>query len=755
MVFKCKMCGGTLELNNENFAICGYCGSKQTLPKLNNDRKTNLYERANHFRRNNEFDKAISIYEQLLTEDNTDAETYWSLVLCRYGVEYVEDPVSKRRIPTVNRSQFTSVFNDEDYKSVLKYADASQKEIYESEASAINEIQKNILAISSREEPFDVFICYKESDENGQRTPDSVIATELYHELIRTGYKVFFSRITLENKLGTAYEPYIFAALNSSKVMVVLGTKPEHFNAVWVKNEWSRYLTLIKNGARKILIPAYKNMNPYYLPEEFSHLQAQDMSKLGFMQDLIHGINKIVQLETPKETVVDSTALNISALLERAFIFLEDGKWDSADEYCEKVLDNNPKEARAYLCKMMIQLRIRTQEEFKNCKEPINQNENYLKIMKYGNDSLKSTIESYDQQIEDNILNLKYKAAFSLFNSAHTIQDYANAYNAFIALDNYKNSAQMAEKCHFNATDIKYNEAKALLKVAKTSEDFIKAAERFAQLGSHRDSAELAQKSNFDAIDVKYREAISLMHTAVTTEDFKNSAEYFDKLGSHRNSAELAQKCRHDAEDIKYNNAMSLLHSSKTADDYKKAFNHLEELGTYRDSAELIEKFKSKLTKEKKERKKLNLRLLCITATSFIVILVIEVILFILLDSSINNELDAASNLVVELFSGIFITLFITIFNSGLPAFFALLAWVVNTFKTKRIGKSLKITSIIICAIYLSFSSLLLLIAFVPDSTSTANSESVLYIIDFVIGFILNIILLVFSIKIRTPRQIT
>lgn len=35
-------------------------------------------------------------------------------------------------------------------------------------------------------------------------------------------------------------------------------------------------------------------MDPYDLPEEFSHLQAQDMSKLGFMQDLIRGINKIV-----------------------------------------------------------------------------------------------------------------------------------------------------------------------------------------------------------------------------------------------------------------------------------------------------------------------------------------------------------------------------------------------------------------------------------------------------------------------------
>ena len=120
------------------------------------------------------------------------------------------------------------------------------------------------------------------------------MAQDLYYQLVQEGYKVFFSRITLEDKIGMAYEPYIFAALNSAKVMVVVGTKPEYFNAVWVKNEWSRFLKLIKSNKNKILIPAYKEMDPYDLPDEFSHLQAQDMSKLGFMQDLIRGIKKIV-----------------------------------------------------------------------------------------------------------------------------------------------------------------------------------------------------------------------------------------------------------------------------------------------------------------------------------------------------------------------------------------------------------------------------------------------------------------------------
>ena len=86
-IFKCKMCGGTLEIKEgESVAVCEYCGTKQTLPKLDDEKRANLYDRANHFRRCNEYDKAMGIYEQILAEDNTDAESYWSLEIGRAHV---------------------------------------------------------------------------------------------------------------------------------------------------------------------------------------------------------------------------------------------------------------------------------------------------------------------------------------------------------------------------------------------------------------------------------------------------------------------------------------------------------------------------------------------------------------------------------------------------------------------------------------------------------------------------------------------
>ena len=537
-VFKCKMCGGTIEFEQgATVGVCDSCGTKQTLPRLDDDRKANLYDRANHFRRNNDFDKAMSIYEQILNEDNTDAEAYWSLVLCRYGIEYVEDPASHKRIPTVNRAQFTSIFADEDYKSALQYADGYQKTIYEDEAKAIDEIQKGILAISQKEEPFDVFICYKETDANGRRTQDSVLANDLYHQLTQEGFKVFFARITLEDKLGTAYEPYIFAALNSSKVMVVLGTKPEYFNAVWVKNEWSRYLALIKNGSKKMLIPAYRDMDPYDLPEEFSHLQAQDMSKLGFMQDLIRGIKKIIEADAPKQTVKETVIVGANnaattPLLERVSLFLEDGKWQDANIYCEKVLDIDPKNAEAYLGKLMVELQVRNRKQLADCAEPFDDRDNYSKVLRFGDEALEKEMRGYITHINERNENTRltgiYNSAKNAMSAANTESAFKTAADTFATIPGFKDADTLAEQCLEKAEicrkDAVYSTAKSKM-IGEKVASYEEAINVFRTISSWKDSDEQIYACQKKIEEIKAKEEADRLEVERKAEERRIAAE--------------------------------------------------------------------------------------------------------------------------------------------------------------------------------------------------------------------------------------
>ena len=294
-VFKCKMCGGALNIEpGDKITTCEYCGTQQTLPKLDSEKILTLFNRANRLRFACEFDKAAGIYESIVVEFPDEAEAYWGLILCQYGIEYIDDPQTAKKVPTCHRSSFQSVWDDENYQLVLDNADSDARILYSREANQIESLRKNIIEVSSKEEPYDIFICYKETDENGNRTPDSVLAQQVYNDLTSIGYRVFFSRITLEDKLGCEYEPYIFAALNSAKIMLAFGTNYEYYNAVWIRNEWSRFLQLITKGEKKTLIPCFKDIDAYDMPQEFAKLQAQDMGKLGAIQDLIRGIEKIL-----------------------------------------------------------------------------------------------------------------------------------------------------------------------------------------------------------------------------------------------------------------------------------------------------------------------------------------------------------------------------------------------------------------------------------------------------------------------------
>ena len=514
-VFKCKMCGGALEINdNSTVAICQFCETAQTLPSKNDEVIANLFNRANNMRLKSEFDKAAQIYEKILNEDNSDAEAHWGMVLCKYGIEYVEDPATYKRIPTCHRTQYESVLTDIDYLSALANSDGESKSLYKAQAEEISALQKDILTIVKNEKPFDVFICYKETDENGKRTVDSVLANDIYYQLTQEGLKVFYAAITLEDKLGLEYEPYIFAALNSAKVMLAVGTKPEYFDAVWVRNEWSRYLKIMKNDRSKLLIPCYRDMDAYDLPEEFSHLQAQDMSKIGFVNDIVRGIKKIAapsQAEEVKETVVVNQASgNTDALLKRAFMALEDGEFERAADFCEQALNIDPENAEAYLGKLMADLRISNRADLKTSEKPFGDNNNYKKVLRFGDDALKTEIEDYcliaARRLENIQLENIYNSACFKMNTAKTKEDYMAAADIFATIVNYKDAAQLDKKCR---------ELVLTAEALKTQKDY----------------------ENFEAL---YQEAVQMM-----ARGYWASAKYrFERLVNYKDSNERLAMCQ-------------------------------------------------------------------------------------------------------------------------------------------------------------------------------------------------------------------
>ncbi len=506
-IFKCKMCGGDLQAQDGACVVeCGYCGTKQTVSATDDEKRVNLYNRANHLRMNSEFDKAASLYEQIVAEFPNDAEAYWGLCLCNYGIEYVDDPVTSAKIPTIHRASFEKMRKDENYERALENADATARLVYQEQAKEIDRIMGEVLAISQDEKPYDIFICYKETDEVGGRTVDSVIAQNIYDVLTDKGYKVFFSRITLEDKLGAQYEPYIFAALNSAKVMLAVGTDYEYYNAVWVKNEWRRFWKLAAADKSKVLIPCYKDMDAYDLPNEFKGLQAQDMGKVGAMQDLLRGIDKIFgkdkKAAAPTATAAPMTAPsgNVGALLKRAFMFLEDGEWQDANIYCEKVLDQDPENGNAYFGKLLAELRVKKPNELKDFPRPFDQLVNYQKVLRFGDDNLKNSLISCNKYIidrnESERQNEIYDNAVELM-GMYGEKSLYEAAEKFRSISGFKDADEKAAECEIKAEEMRkeaiYNTGKHFMTGTSTI-SLLSAIIRFEKIPDYKDSAALIEQ---------------------------------------------------------------------------------------------------------------------------------------------------------------------------------------------------------------------------------------------------------------------
>ncbi len=633
-VLKCKMCGGDLQVS-EGMTVCEceYCGSKQTVSSINDEKIIKLYDRANRLRMASEFDKAAGVYESIIEESDVEAEAYWGLLLCKYGIEYVDDPATGNKIPTCHRSSFNNILEDPDFDLVMENADAISRTIYRESAKQIEELRKSIIEVSSKEEPYDIFICYKETADDGQRTIDSVIAQDVYDELTELGYRVFFSRVTLEDKLGQEYEPYIFAALNSAKVMLAFGTQYDYYNAVWVKNEWSRFLQLMEAGQKKTLIPCYKNIDAYDMPKEFAKLQAQDMGKVGAIQDLVRGIKKIIPKEEAPAFIGEAVASgsggdSIMPLLDRAFIFLEDGKFSEADEYCERVLDQDPRNGKAYLGKLMAENGVRRQDELVDCEMAFDNSDNYMKAIRFGGEDLANSLRGYIIHINERNEHKRtsdiYDNAVNLMKDAGKMVDgetkYRSAAEKFKSIIGFKDAENLSGVCDNLAEESRKNTIYNMA-IKQKNEDRIESVETainsFRSIIGWKDADEQINICEKRIIEIKEREENDKRERELRERQEKKIAKKklmyrIIVVGVLSIVVIVVVVVKLYDKNVRipkqrYESAVALMQDSK----YEEALNVFESISDYRDcSKEIsecrseIDRIKSKENAEKEEKRK-------------------------------------------------------------------------------------------------------------------------------------------------------
>ena len=250
-----------------------------------------------------EFGTAEEQFDNIIRRYPNNHRAYWGFVCARYGIRYEEDYDGKR-IPTCCMPTIESFLDDASFLKAVELApDDETKKWYRSQADYIERVRKTWIEKARNEAPYDLFLCYK-------NTADLTGVMDLYIHLSET-YRVFFSRESLRDKIGEKYEPYVFNALQTAKVMIVYGSSAEDVTATWPKNEWQRFSKLIRNGekAENALIVVCDGFNPGELPSMLSSRQCLDATKKTFYPDLDKALSALFRptaVPVPKIAAVQS-----------------------------------------------------------------------------------------------------------------------------------------------------------------------------------------------------------------------------------------------------------------------------------------------------------------------------------------------------------------------------------------------------------------------------------------------------------------
>lgn len=129
---------------------------------------------------------------------------------------------------------------------------------------------------------YKVFISFKNLDDaTKQPTRDSEIAAALYNELKWYDIEAFFSNEEVQRKARPDYGDLIDEALESSQVLLLVGTRAEYVNAQWVVYEWRGFNNEIHSGRKNgQIITVLEGMSVSELPFALRSWQAYSSGRV-------------------------------------------------------------------------------------------------------------------------------------------------------------------------------------------------------------------------------------------------------------------------------------------------------------------------------------------------------------------------------------------------------------------------------------------------------------------------------------------
>ncbi len=365
--FTCPSCASVSGIDKGDYIQCRHCGNKyqKKIKELLEGRVYTDLSHAVEARQEADFDTARDKYDALINRYQGGLgteEAYWGKLLCEQYVIFYQNEDGES-IPSFWEINDTSCLKSESYKKALEYGEKSgNRENYERLAKLIESYKQKYRAVQKAEpDGSQIFICFKDSGTNNAQ-----LGYDLYNQLSRN-YRVFFSKESLKTLAGNDYEPKIYHAMRTAKVMIVLCSAREHLDSQWVKNEWWRFAKFCENDStqQKTIIPIIMDgFSTALLPKALKHCQYINYDH-NLMRDLFKRIRSIFDRDQAQITVQMNDFEKDLRMAEEDW---NAGKIDEARIRVDHLLKENIDKPNNHVTALLLQAKIFS-NGYKNLKD--------------------------------------------------------------------------------------------------------------------------------------------------------------------------------------------------------------------------------------------------------------------------------------------------------------------------------------------------------------------------------------------------
>ncbi len=395
----CGICGGDVT-PDETGAVgkCAGCGNSLIYPKSDIKKLNRITYLRNTFR----FDEAKALAEKLVEDNPDDSEAYWTLMLCQYGIQYVREGSSRFPVCRKDITALPALAESESYKRALYYATEDTQAGFTALAGSLEDTISITRNIMTQEKEYDVFVLSRE---------DATVDNDLDGDRVflrfteNLNFSVFYAPETLKDMDSVEKAAQIVYALKHSRIMLPMFSTFEDCHSGYLEyavNAFAKELTTAKD---KLVFPIFnsKNITFQQLPEALVwNDSAFDLSDDEFMREVSDKIESILKPEVNAivpDALVTATAANKENLVKRAYMFLEDGEFETADSYFDKILDIDIEDSRAYIGKLLAECKLHSEEEIPTLPQTVTDDKNFKKALRFATPEQKERYEALNGAI--------------------------------------------------------------------------------------------------------------------------------------------------------------------------------------------------------------------------------------------------------------------------------------------------------------------------------------------------------------------